>query len=147
MPEGASWNAEKSIFRWSSGEVTLPPGLTYSRIDSDTFEGNFVSKSGRIAIHHDIGTKAGAWAQRLNSVRFRDTIISGARVWFSERLRGGEGDPEILIAVTFPDNECANFFMVTKDAPNHELMDAIARTFKPANTIPATGGLCEQRER
>jgi hypothetical protein len=71
--------------------VRLPAGLQYNRIESDTFEGEFVARSGRIVIHHDIGTTAGAWAQTLNAEFFEERLVDGARVWVAERKRGGEG--------------------------------------------------------
>jgi hypothetical protein len=120
--------------------------MQYSRIESDTFEGEFVAKSGRIVIHHDIGTAAGAWAQKLNADFFEERVVDGARVWVAERMRGGEGKAEVLFAATFPDNGCANFFVVAREAGHRGAIEALAASFRPKNTAKDLTGRCEQRE-
>jgi len=146
LPEGTTWDSESGVFRWAGGEVRLPAKLQYNRIESDTFEGEFVARSGRIVIHHDFGTAAGAWAQRLNAEFFEERMVDGARVWISQRRRGGQGEPETLVAATFPDNGCANFFAVAKDAQNRSVIEAIAASFQPKNTFKDLTGRCEQRQ-
>jgi hypothetical protein len=140
------WDAEAGAFAWAGGEVRLPAGLQYNRIESDTFEGEFVAKSGRIVIHHDIGTTAGAWAQSLNAEFFEERMVDGARVWVAQRKRGGQGEPETLVAVTFPDNGCANFFAVAREALNRSVIESIAASFRPRNTARDLTGRCEQRQ-
>jgi len=145
LPEGASFDSATGAFVWAGGEVRLPVGLGYARIDSETFEGEFAAKSGRIRIHHDIGTTAGAWAQRLNSEFFEERVVDGARVWVAQRRRGGQGEPETLVAVTFPDNGCANFFAIAKEAMNRSVIEAVGASFRPKNTARDLTGRCEQR--
>ena len=146
LPEGTTWDADSGAFRWPGGEVRLPVGLRYARIESDTFEGEFVAKSGRIVIHHDIGTTAGAWAQKLNSESFDERVVEGARVWVAQRKRGGAGEPETLVAATFPDNGCANFFVVSKGPGYEGVIEAVAASFRPKNTAKDLTGRCEQRQ-
>jgi predicted mannosyl-3-phosphoglycerate phosphatase (HAD superfamily) len=125
--------------------VRLPAGYKYGRIESDTFEGEFVAKSGRMVIHHDIGGAAGAWAQKLNAEFFEERVVEGARVWVAQRARGGEGKAETLVAATFPDNGCANFFVVAKGAGYRGVVEGVAGSFRPKNTARDLTGRCEQR--
>lgn len=146
LPEGVSWDSASGTFRWAGGEVRVPAGLAYNRIESDTLEGEFVAKSGRMVIHHDIGSAAGAWAQRLNAEFFEERVVEGARVWVAERKRGGEGVAEMLAAVTFPDNGCANFFVIAKGPGYRAAMEKVAASFRPRNAARDLTGRCEQRE-
>ena len=72
--KGVTWNPESATFAWSGGQVNLPAGFTY-QVDkgTDTFEGHLTSADGKLAVRHDIGGYAGAWADRDKSFLFRGT--------------------------------------------------------------------------
>jgi hypothetical protein len=145
LPNGASFDPASGVFAWQGGEVKLPPDLKYEKIESDTFEGEFKSDSGRIVIEHDIGDAAGAWAQEANSVAFEERKVDGARVWVAQRSRQHGQRQEMLHVVTFPDNGCANFYMESNDVNMAKVIRGIADTFKPKNTAPPESGICMQR--
>jgi hypothetical protein len=144
LPADSSWDPNSGVFAWGQGQITLPPEMKYARIENETFAGQWISDSGRIVINHDIGPAAGAWAQNLNARVFEEKMVDGARVWLAQRLRGGEGDAEVLVAVTFPDNGCANFFMLSKTMMDISVIRKLAATFRPKNTQKAAE-TCEQR--
>jgi hypothetical protein len=138
MPSGTSWDKRAGLFRWWSGEVTLPVGFSYERDVSDTFEGHFTSPNGKLIIHHDIGGYAGAWAKSKGSDVFEERIVEGARVWTAQRRRRiGGGDNTLLFAVSFPDNGCSNFYLRSNNIDDAAIIGAIARSFRPKGTSVA----------
>jgi hypothetical protein len=135
LPKGVTWIAESATFVWWGGGVNLPIGFTY-QVDqgADTFEGHFTSADGNLVIHHDIGEYAGAFARRDKSFFFREDVIDGARVWLAKRDwpdGKGKGGRTTLVAVTFPDSGCANFFLESSRPDDAALIDLIARSFRP----------------
>jgi hypothetical protein len=144
-PKGVTWNAESATFVWWGGQVNLPIGFTY-QVDqgADTFEGHFTSADGKLVIRHDIGGYAGAWASRDRSFFFREDVINGARVWIAKRHwpdGKGKGGRTTLVAVTFPDSGCANFFVESFRPEDAIPVDLIARSFRPSARTPP-GALC-----
>lgn len=112
MPNGASWDPKSATFTWWRGEIRLPLGFSYS-VDqgADTFEGHFTSRDRKLIVRHDIGGYAGAWASRKGAFHFEEREVDGARVWTAKRdYPDGKGGRTTLVAVTFPDSGCANFF-------------------------------------
>jgi len=145
LPKGVSWNAESATFVWWGGQVNLPSGFTY-QVDqgADTFEGHFTSADGGLVIRHDIGGYAGAWASKDKSFFFREDRIDGARVWIAKRNwpdGKGTGGLTTLVAVTFPDSGCANFFLKSPRPEDATPVDRIALSFRPNGRI-APGVLC-----
>jgi hypothetical protein len=146
MPKGASWDAKSATFAWWGGRVNLPVGFTY-QVDqgTDTFEGHFTSLDGRLIIHHDIGGYAGAWASPKKAfLFFREGVIGGARVWVAKEDYPdgkGKGGRTTLVAVTFPDSGCANFFLTSSKPEDAAPIDLIARGFRPTSPA-APGALC-----
>lgn len=135
LPEGVSWNAESATFEWWGGQVNLPIGFTY-QVDqgTDTFEGHFTSADRKLVIRHDIGEYAGAWASRDKSFFFREDVIDGARVWLAKREwpdGKGKSGRTTLVAVTFPDSGCANFFLESSGPEDEKPVGVIARSFRP----------------
>jgi hypothetical protein len=120
--------------------------MEYEKVESDTFEGTFKSERGRITIEHDIGDKAGAWAQKDGAVKFEERTVEGARVWVGQRSRQHANMVENLYVVTFPDNGCANFFMESNDTRSESVIRGIAESFRPRNTAAPEPGVCAQRE-
>jgi hypothetical protein len=147
LPDGASFDARSGLFEWKGGEVKLPPDLKYTKAESDTFEGEFKSDSGKILILHDIGARAGAFAQQEGAVAFEERVVDGARVWIGQRSRSHGQMMEMLHVVTFPDNGCANFFIESNDVRSASVIRAIADSFKPRNTAKPEPGVCVQRKK
>jgi hypothetical protein len=135
LPQSASWNENSGVFRWWAGEVSLPSGFTYQTDPSDTLEGHFTSADGKFIVRHDIGLYAGIWANRRDAFAFEERITDGARVWTARRKRGKDG-ATTLVAVTFPDNGCANFYLESSNSEDAAVIDALARTFRPKATKP-----------
>jgi hypothetical protein len=132
VPNGATWDSHSATFRWSAGEIKLPPGFAYE-VDrgTDTFEGHFTSREERVIVHHDIGGYAGCWASRHRALAFSETVVDGFRVLTATRewpnARGGR---TVLVAVTFPEAACANFFLESADADDAKIIDYIAHSFR-----------------
>jgi len=85
-------------------------------------------------VRHDIGGYAGAWAKSRGSVPVKEAIVEGSRVWIAQRPwpdGKGRGGQTTLMAVTFPDAGCANFFIESSDAKDFEWIEAIAASFRP----------------
>src|ERR1043166_1272979 len=126
------------------GQVILPLSFTY-QVDkgTDTFEGHFSSTDGKLVVRPNIGGYAGAWARREKSFLFSERVIEGARVWTAKReWPDGEGSRTTLVAVTFPDCGCANFFWESSKPEDTAPIDSIARSFHPkGRTEP--GALCQ----
>ena len=66
-------------------------------------------------------------------------------MWVAQRKRGGQGEPETLVAATFPDNGCANFLVMSKGPGYQGVIEAVAASFRPKNTAKDLTGRCEQR--
>ncbi len=143
LPKDVTWNPESATFAWWAGQVNLPVGFTY-QVDQgvDTFEGHFTSADGKFVVRHDIGGYAGAWARRDKAFSFRENVIDGARVWIAKREwpdGKGKGGRTTLVAVTFPDSGCANFFFTSSQPDDATPIDFIARSFRPTGrTVPST---------
>ena len=145
LPKGVTWNPESATFAWWGGQVNLPVGFTY-QVDqgADTFEGHFTSADGKLVIRHNIGGYAGAWASREKSFFFHENVIDDARVWIAKREwpdGKGKGGRTTLVAVTFPDSGCANFFLESSKPEDATPVDFIARSFRPTSRT-APGALC-----
>ena len=115
--------------------MSLPAGFTHQRGPSDRIEGDFTSPDGALIVHHDIGGYAGAYANRKGALVFEQRMVDGARVWTAQR-KWGVGRTKTLVAVTFPDNGCANFFLETSNSEDAAVIDALARSFRPKATKP-----------
>lgn len=139
-PEGITWNSGSATFTWSGGRIKLPRGFTY-QVDqgADTSEGHFTSADGTLVIQHDIGGYAGAWASPKRSSFFEESVVENARVWVARRAwPDGKGGQTTLVAVTFPDSGCANFFVASSKPQAAVVVDLIARSFRPnGRTTPS----------
>ncbi len=134
LPKTASWDERSVTFGWWGGVVKLPAGYTY-QVDqgADTFEGHFTSPDGKLVINHDIGGYAGAFAKRRNDAFFfEERIEEGSRVWITRRRwPDGKGGTTTLMAATFPDGGCANFFLTSSKIEDFEPIAQVARSFRP----------------
>ena len=133
LPSGASWYQKSGVFRWWAGEVRLPAGFNY-QVDqgTDTFEGHFTSPDGKLIVRHDIGGYAGAWATKEDALLFEERIVEGARMWTARRkVPDGKEGTTTRMAVTFPDNGCANFYVTSSNGEDAVPIDTIARSFRP----------------
>lgn len=138
------WNSKSGRFTWWRGEVALPAGFTYQQEPSDTLAGRFTSPDGTLVVLHDIGGYAGAYAARKNAFVFEERVAEGARVWTAKRHwpDGKGGRTLTLIAVTFPDSGCANFFLVSPGIQGATLIDSIAQSFRPNGRDELVPSLC-----
>jgi len=101
---------------------------------ADSFEGHFTSADGTVLIRHDIGGYAGAWAKTRSSALRKETVVENSRVWIAQRPWPdvkGRGGQTTLMAVTFPDAGCANFFLTSSDPKSFAWIEYIAATFRP----------------
>jgi hypothetical protein len=135
FPDGG-WDGGSATFTWRAGSVRLPPGFTYRPGGGlDSFEGRFTSRDGKLVVAHDIGACyiSGAYASREKSLVFDERIVDGARVWTATKERPlPNGRHTLLFAVTFPDYECANFFLNSAKPEDAATIDFIARSFQPS---------------
>lgn len=133
LPKDASWDAKSGIFRWWAAEVQLPVGFRY-QVDqgTDTFEGHFTSPDRALIVYHDIGGYAGAYASRKRALNFEERLVDGARIWTARReWPDGKGGRTVLVAVTFPDSGCANFFLESSKPNDVAPIEFIAKSFRP----------------
>jgi hypothetical protein len=130
-----TWDEKTAVFRWSYGQVSLPAGFTHQRDPSDTIEGHFTSPDGKLVVHHDIGFYAGAYASKKDALVFEERVADGARVWIARR-KWGVGGTKTLVASTFTDNGCANFYLEMSNSEDAVIIDALARSFRPKETKP-----------
>lgn len=133
VPQAVSWDKKTRMFAWWGGEVEVPRGFIYvGGVGGDTSEGHFDSPDGQLVIQYDIGSYAGAYANRENAISFEEQSVESARVWTARRaLENGRGGTDILVAVTFPDGGCANFFLYSSRPEAAELIARIAQTYRP----------------
>jgi hypothetical protein len=133
LPKGVSWDEKTSTFAWWGGEVKVPSGFTYQMDQgADTFEGHFRSPDGKLVIRHDIGWYAGVWASAKDATSFEERLVEGARVWTTLGRRPDDGGgSRSLVAVTFPDAGCANFFLYSSRVEDAAPITHIAQTYRP----------------
>jgi hypothetical protein len=114
--------------------VKLPVGFTYEKDRGiDSYVGHFASPDGQLIVRHDIGLFAGAYASKKDSFVFKEKVVGGARVWTARRgWRSREGSRTVLVAVTFPDSGCANFYVESSKSEDAALIEEIANSFRPA---------------
>jgi hypothetical protein len=145
LPDDVTWDDKAGVFRWRLGEVKLPIGFVYQwDPGSDTFRGHFTSPNGRLIIQHDIGGYAGAYANRRSAYSFDERIVEGVRVWTTRRkYPDGKGGQTTLVAVTFPDNGCANFYLQSSNIEDAAPIAVIARSFRPKG-LGNPGPLCDR---
>jgi len=140
-----SWDKESGTFAWGSGEVKVPSGFTY-QVDPgvDTFEGHFIAPDGKLILRHDIGWYAGAWASAKDASSFEERLIEGARIWTARRhWPDGRGGTTTLLAITFPDSGCANFFLYVPRVEDAQLITQLAQSYRPhLRQDPGTNNPC-----
>ena len=133
FPDGG-WDGRSGTFKWWAGSVRLPPGFTYRPGQGgDSFEGRFTSPDGKLVVDHDIGACyiSGAYASKKESSAFNERIVDGSRVWTATKDQPlPNGRHTFLFAVTFPDGECANFFLYSSKLEDAATIDFIARSFR-----------------
>ena len=146
-PRAANWDSRSATFTWSAGEVKLPSGFAYAPDrGTDTFEGHFTSRDTRVVVRHDIGGYAGCWASRQRALVFNETVVDGFRILTAKRdWPDGKGGRTVLVAVTFPEAGCANFFLESANAEDAKIIDFIARSFRGRGDPHPPGPLCSDK--
>jgi hypothetical protein len=128
-----NWDARSRTFSWRNGQVQLPYGFSYHHVrGTDSFEGVFISRDGKVAVRHDIGGMAGVWAHRERSFFFEESAVDGVRVLKSRESHSfANRETEIRTIVSFPDCERANFFLWSPNPEDLAVIDYVARSFRP----------------
>ena len=94
------------------------------------------SNKGLTQVYYDIGGPAGAYASRNAANSFSERIVEGARVWTAKKdWPDGKGGRTVLVAVTFPDSGCANFYLKSPKNEDAAVIDFIAQSFHPNGPI------------
>ena len=141
---GGSWDGPSATFTWRMGSVRLPPGFTYRLgVGGDSFQGSFTAPDRRVVVDHDIGASyiSGVYASREGSLVFNERIVNGARVWTATKKQQlPNGRHTFRYAVTFPDSECANFFLYSSNPEDAVTIDFIARSFEPRGRADPDSG-------
>ena len=144
FPEG-NWDGRSGSFKWRTGEVKLPPGFTYHPDrGADSFVGRFTHQT---EVSSWSTTSALAKLQvrthRERALEFNERIVEGARVWIAKKDHPlPNGGHTFLVAVTFPDCRCANFFVRSSKPEDAVTIDFIARSFQPSRrSNPDSGPL------
>jgi hypothetical protein len=146
-PAGRQWDSRTATFAWSSGEIKLPPGFAHhADPGDDSFEGHFTSRDERVTVRYDIGAYAGCWASRQRALAFSETVVDGFRVLTAKReLPDGRGSRAVLVAATFPEAECANFFLESANEADAKIIDYIAQSFRGKGHPLSAGDLCSDK--
>jgi len=133
VPPRLSWDARSATFRWWAGEVKLPIGYTHHADQgTDTDQGHFTSTDGALIVRYDIGGYAGAYASHHGASLFEERLVDGARAWTAQRPEPyGKGGHTILVAVTFPDSGCANFFLRSSNPEAAAIIESVVKSFRP----------------
>jgi hypothetical protein len=77
---------------------------------------------------------------------FNETVVDGFRVLTAERdWPDGKGGRTVLVAVTFPEAECANFFLESANPEDAKIIDFIARSFRGRGDPQTPGSLCSDK--
>jgi hypothetical protein len=93
---------------------------------------------------HDIGAYAGCFASPRGALTFSETEVNGFRVLTARRdLR----DRNILVAVSFPEAECANFYLETANPDDAWVIDYVAPSFREKRHPLPAGELCSDKQR
>lgn len=137
LTKGTKWDENTGTFSWWSGEVKLPAGYSYQEHRGvDTFVGHFTGSNKGLTVYYDIGGPAGAYASRNAANSFSERIVEGARVWTAKKdWPDGKGGRTVLVAVTFPDSGCANFYLKSPKNEDAAVIDFIAQSFHPNGPI------------
>jgi hypothetical protein len=73
-------------------------------------------------------------------------IVEGFRVLRADRdWPDGKGGRTVLVAVTFPDAECANFFLESRNPEDATIIEYIARSFHGRGRPACPGALCSDK--
>lgn len=129
------WKADSGAFSWGSGDVKLPAGFIYQPEHSiDTFVGRFTSQNGKQVVEYDIGYLAAEHGGMGRS----ETLTNGSRVRIGRAtLKDDKGGTIFFSKVSFPDSGCANFYVGSANDKDHELIEFIANSFRPAGWTPS----------
>jgi hypothetical protein len=84
-----------------------------------------LSRYGRIVMQYGMGELASDYS----GVRATDSWVHGSRVRY---IRGKK-----LATLLFPDNGCANFFIVAQTKADLDLIETFRASFQPHNHLPA----------
>ncbi len=118
------WDPLTRVFRWRTGQVQLPEGYSYRPAGgSCSYIGFFDSVAGESEIVHDIGNSAGFRVLEPSAQLLERRGFFSSRVWITCTNWG--------FAVSFPDNDGANFCVTTPAEVIPEELRELAATFKP----------------
>lgn len=129
------WNGESGVFSWAKGEIRVPVGFTHKKESGiDTFVGHFTSPDGKYVVEYDIGELAGEHGGMGRS----ETLIEGLRIREGRATyTDAKGDTKHYFKVSFPDCGCANFSLDSTSDMGGEIIEGIAKSFRPAGWTPS----------
>jgi hypothetical protein len=98
-----------------------------------------------VIVQHDIGAYAGCWASRQRAFAFSEAAVDGFRALTAKRdWPDGRGSRTVLLAVTFPEAGCANFFLKSTHAEEAKIIDYISQSFRGKGG-PQPHPLCSEK--
>jgi hypothetical protein len=138
-PEDAiqrNWHPESGVFYWGLASVTIPHGFAHEeQTGMDTMVGRFASAAANVEISYDIGELAGEHGGGRGD---QETFVRGTRVFKGRTARPDEGGKiRHFSKLSFPDSGCANFRVVSANEGDLDLIDAMARSYRPRGWRPA----------
>ncbi len=134
------YDAVSRRFSWTLGSVVVPPGYHQrNEAGSDSIVGSFTSRNGKIRIQNDIGTYAGAYANRSDAIEFGLIGPPRYRVYFARKSNS--------MAISMPYAGCANFFLYHPPAGAEAILREIAASYVPRDHDPRGKNPCLGSER
>jgi len=125
------WNPGLGVFQWGTGSVQFSPNFRFeSQSGADTATGKFTSPDGKLVVHLSAGHWAGTAATpHPGTVFFQQRFIKKSRIWISSS-RFSHADPYVH-HLSFPDADCTNFSIYSRDDTGREFILHLASTFRP----------------
>jgi hypothetical protein len=125
------WSPGLGVLQWRTGSVQFPPNFRFETYQAtDTYAGKFTSPDGKLVVHLSAGHWAGTAATpHPGTVFFQQRFIKKSRIWLSSS-RFSQADPYVH-HLSFPDADCTNFSIYSRDETGREFLLDLASTFRP----------------
>ena len=135
-----TWNPKSGTFRWSRGEVKLPPRLRYHVAQgAKPYRAQFISRDWSLSIDvisEDPGLSPSCTTEAFKSVtdgNLEEKLVAGGRVWIGKRApQKYDGGHPLGLVTVFSDPGCTTFFVFSTRGPEGSaIIDSIAGSFRP----------------